>query len=534
MTPKSQDPDRFASASIRGYTPLLLACFFDSLALPVCCPCPPTTTMDALLNAQDRLFYATFPDAAAARRDPAQSEAIQAAHLMQFAEARLASGDEDPLLGLGASGGHGAVGYGEYAYPDAQWYRPPQSHVQAQDPCPPQQQQYPVSDNTRPPLSLALPAVSAYGHGHGHPLETHTPITPFTPPAKTARRASASATSPTSATGSGKPAGSVRQRKSSTRDKDKNGDKDRKPPLACLFCRGRKIACGPPMKEPGLPQDACNQCQRRGLTCEYPIESRRGMRRKGTAPDSSKDDAGKAGSSSGSGSASTSGAAGGDDTLTDDDADDEQEQQRSAKARRLNPELDVHDEDDDIVSVKREDDEHDNADADIDDDHEHDLHDLLDLDMPFVDEPKLEPKPFVFGSDDPSQAMPAFAFGNPAEPARPHVHSLSLALPLMNMGMGMGSLFSPGPASAISPTSTSTMSSSAGTLFSPAALSPAAALGAGVALGTGLGSVSASRVGSRVGSLAGSAVPTPTMTPVPIMGSLPQLEKTRDPRVRSA
>ncbi|KAF9497941.1 hypothetical protein BDN71DRAFT_1342993, partial [Pleurotus eryngii] len=53
---------------------------------------------------------------------------------------------------------------------------------------------------------------------------------------------------------------------------------EKKPPLACLFCRGRKIACGPPM--PGSKDRTCNQCQRRSLKCEYPLESRRGMRKK--------------------------------------------------------------------------------------------------------------------------------------------------------------------------------------------------------------------------------------------------------------
>ncbi|GLB37086.1 putative GAL4-like Zn(II)2Cys6 (or C6 zinc) binuclear cluster DNA-binding domain [Lyophyllum shimeji] len=52
----------------------------------------------------------------------------------------------------------------------------------------------------------------------------------------------------------------------------------RKPPLACLFCRGRKIACGP--SDSGSSDGSCNQCQRRSLKCEYPTESRRGMRKK--------------------------------------------------------------------------------------------------------------------------------------------------------------------------------------------------------------------------------------------------------------
>ncbi|KAF8161059.1 hypothetical protein B0H34DRAFT_699263 [Crassisporium funariophilum] len=53
---------------------------------------------------------------------------------------------------------------------------------------------------------------------------------------------------------------------------------EKKPHLACLFCRGRKIACGSP--SPGSNDKTCNQCQRRSLRCEYPSESRRGMRKK--------------------------------------------------------------------------------------------------------------------------------------------------------------------------------------------------------------------------------------------------------------
>lgn len=55
---------------------------------------------------------------------------------------------------------------------------------------------------------------------------------------------------------------------------------DKKPALACIFCRGRKIACGPPVKDGD--GRTCNQCHRRSLRCEYPTESRRGMRKKAT------------------------------------------------------------------------------------------------------------------------------------------------------------------------------------------------------------------------------------------------------------
>lgn len=67
-------------------------------------------------------------------------------------------------------------------------------------------------------------------------------------------------------------------RESSTaRRRKKNKDNDKKPPLACLFCRGRKIACGAP--SPDGDGKTCNQCARRGQKCDYPAESRRGMRK---------------------------------------------------------------------------------------------------------------------------------------------------------------------------------------------------------------------------------------------------------------
>ncbi|KAG8960158.1 hypothetical protein FRC03_006988 [Tulasnella sp. 419] len=63
---------------------------------------------------------------------------------------------------------------------------------------------------------------------------------------------------------------------------DENGEK--KPFLACGFCRHRKIACGQgPVWEnddqlPPGPR-TCNQCFRRCLECFYPTESRRGLRK---------------------------------------------------------------------------------------------------------------------------------------------------------------------------------------------------------------------------------------------------------------
>ncbi|KAH9961543.1 hypothetical protein BC827DRAFT_1202738 [Russula dissimulans] len=52
-------------------------------------------------------------------------------------------------------------------------------------------------------------------------------------------------------------------------------------PLACFFCRGRKIACGPATNL-GSGDRTCEPCARRRLVCEYPAESYRGRRSPGS------------------------------------------------------------------------------------------------------------------------------------------------------------------------------------------------------------------------------------------------------------
>ncbi|KAG8901788.1 hypothetical protein FRB99_005105 [Tulasnella sp. 403] len=59
---------------------------------------------------------------------------------------------------------------------------------------------------------------------------------------------------------------------------------EKKPFLACGFCRQRKIACGqrpPHPRDHELPDGprTCNQCLRRHILCLYPTESRRGLRK---------------------------------------------------------------------------------------------------------------------------------------------------------------------------------------------------------------------------------------------------------------
>ncbi|KAJ7471568.1 hypothetical protein B0H11DRAFT_1363837 [Mycena galericulata] len=51
----------------------------------------------------------------------------------------------------------------------------------------------------------------------------------------------------------------------------------KKQTLACFFCRSRKIACAP-MPVDGTAEDrSCEQCERRGIECKYPKESKRGQ-----------------------------------------------------------------------------------------------------------------------------------------------------------------------------------------------------------------------------------------------------------------
>ncbi|KAH9013113.1 hypothetical protein EDB85DRAFT_1835350, partial [Lactarius pseudohatsudake] len=51
-----------------------------------------------------------------------------------------------------------------------------------------------------------------------------------------------------------------------------------KAPMACLFCRERKIACkAPPV---GSADRTCDQCAQRSRKCEYPTKSLRGLHRR--------------------------------------------------------------------------------------------------------------------------------------------------------------------------------------------------------------------------------------------------------------
>ncbi|KIM78853.1 hypothetical protein PILCRDRAFT_823959 [Piloderma croceum F 1598] len=137
---------------------------------------------------------------------------------------------------------------------------------------------YPAHDlHSVAPEALSPPVSSPESDGCHSPSHTHT-HSPKTKLRAISRGWSPHRRSPTPrASSQGMRLSPLPQnRKSST-------DADKKPVLACLFCRGRKIACGPAL--PGSINQSCNQCARRDLKCEYPTESRRGMRKRHKNPD---------------------------------------------------------------------------------------------------------------------------------------------------------------------------------------------------------------------------------------------------------
>ncbi|KAG9014553.1 hypothetical protein FRB93_013678 [Tulasnella sp. JGI-2019a] len=127
--------------------------------------------------------------------------------------------------------------------------------------------------------SSAPPRYQASGNGNGASVEG--PIRFSDPPVMD-----------TPCSGKGKAADKSQQGSGAVTDKVKAKTEaddalqallDKKPFLACEFCRHRKIACGQrdPHARDGELGDGprtCNQCARRGLLCCYPGESRRGMR----------------------------------------------------------------------------------------------------------------------------------------------------------------------------------------------------------------------------------------------------------------
>ncbi|GLB43984.1 putative GAL4-like Zn(II)2Cys6 (or C6 zinc) binuclear cluster DNA-binding domain [Lyophyllum shimeji] len=133
----------------------------------------------------------------------------------------------------------------------------------------PPQGPWPVVPSMNPKdVSLARPQSPGPGLVHRKSAVPRSHDHPY--PSRTSRSPSGSRTSPS------------RRRQPVIVARNQDG----KPIMACLFWRGRKIACGPPPPRSGSTM--CNQCERRHLKCEYPTKNRRGMRQKPAAADARK------------------------------------------------------------------------------------------------------------------------------------------------------------------------------------------------------------------------------------------------------
>ncbi|KAJ7467064.1 hypothetical protein FB451DRAFT_1401917 [Mycena latifolia] len=259
--------------------------------------------MDAILRQYDEVFYATFPDA----RPGPRSARAEAEHARLYGPPELAASltisalDPDlacpPLTTtMPMQGAVPPLEYGanrEYAYPDpmtSSAYFTPQTPYWSRLPAQP-----PL--HARPALhtDISLARAVAYPRVlHQHPLPRgrlrrgqHAPAERRlcrlgrAPPARAARPRSTPASPPATRTSpvlprpkdkerdktrppakrpkkdpdrersaapsSSDPGQRARDRREREREREHERERDahKKPPLACLFCRGRKIACGP-------------------------------------------------------------------------------------------------------------------------------------------------------------------------------------------------------------------------------------------------------------------------------------------------
>ncbi|KAH8990847.1 hypothetical protein EDB92DRAFT_729603 [Lactarius akahatsu] len=136
----------------------------------------------------------------------------------------------------------------------------------------------PPSKRHPPPPSLAIPGQLAYSPGARNPTPLSSSFsssdigTPTSSIHLDTNAASSSQVAPPVSAPNPKAGQGVLKLPSTKRSAR------RKPAIACLFCRERKIACGAPPV--GSADPTCNQCARRSRKCEYPTMSRRGLHKR--------------------------------------------------------------------------------------------------------------------------------------------------------------------------------------------------------------------------------------------------------------
>ncbi|KAJ7282614.1 hypothetical protein C8J57DRAFT_1295844, partial [Mycena rebaudengoi] len=278
--------------------------------------------MDAIQAAHDELFYATFPDARPNRR----SARVEQEHAQIYGfgllpvscpPGELNGGGMVPVLSYAAP----TYDYADpdvYGYGAAVAYMEPTmvspyaaiaagaaiaAHAYAHPPPPHQQPRRLITDvsslahavtpSASPVEPPPLSAVSSVSTSSSSSKRRYSVFASESPPEEPTtrdprrRRSEQSEHTPPSARSSRErssesepPPTTTNTNTARAQQESKACESPKKPPLACLFCRGRKIACGPPVGGSVESVGSCNQCQRRALKCEYPAESRRGMRKK--------------------------------------------------------------------------------------------------------------------------------------------------------------------------------------------------------------------------------------------------------------
>ncbi|KAJ7252070.1 hypothetical protein B0H12DRAFT_1233955 [Mycena haematopus] len=235
--------------------------------------------MDQIQAAQDELFYATFPDA---RRPPVVQAEVEAQHAKLFAPPLPEAFDAvypcpdvnswawsgvSPRLAMAlpepAAGPLYCPPFAPPAHPAPfPQYTLPRPYPPAPPPPPPREKRkavpkrrngyYPASPLPSSILALpadddAAPSPSKRARSASSEATSRSPSASASPAAS----ASTSTTASTKSSAKSKEAGA----KGAAKGKDAGA---KKPPLACLFCRGRKIACGPPSGGGGAQgQGAC-------------------------------------------------------------------------------------------------------------------------------------------------------------------------------------------------------------------------------------------------------------------------------------
>ncbi|KAI6010517.1 hypothetical protein EDC04DRAFT_797058 [Pisolithus marmoratus] len=135
-----------------------------------------------------------------------------------------------------------------------------------EDEKPPFEQTLPIAP--QPPQSFTAPSATESSDWSDGDPKTHTTVPsqayPGDDPVQAPRRRTRS---PSPRTQQQARASLIAQQLHS-----KGKSMDKKPALACLFCRGRKIACGPPL--PGTKDKTCKQSLAFSSVCSTPFEVR--------------------------------------------------------------------------------------------------------------------------------------------------------------------------------------------------------------------------------------------------------------------